>query len=57
MSYKINVNIIVAHCNGGGIGKDGNIPWKLPRDMKYFKGLTTDIYNDDGNLLLQQSLS
>ena len=51
MSYKINVNIIVAHCNGGGIGKDGNIPWKLPRDMKYFKGLTTDTYNDDGNLI------
>ena len=51
MSEKINVNIIVAHCNGGGIGKDGNIPWKLQRDMKYFKGLTTDTYNDDGNLI------
>ena len=50
MSEKINVNIIVAHCNGGGIGKDGNIPWKLPRDMIYFKGLTTDTYNDDGSI-------
>ena len=35
---KINVSIIVAHSNSGGIGINGTIPWKIKKDMAV-KGL------------------
>jgi len=46
VSKKINVNIIVAHCNSGGIGCDNTIPWKIKKDLTYFKGLTSEVMKD-----------
>jgi dihydrofolate reductase len=34
-------SIVVARDTLGGIGKENDIPWRLPGDMKYFKELTT----------------
>jgi len=34
-------SIVVAKDILGGIGKDNDIPWKIPGDMKFFKDLTT----------------
>lgn len=33
--------IIVALANDYAIGRDGDIPWRLPKDFQYFKSLTT----------------
>ena len=46
VSKKINVNMIVAHCNSGGIGCDNTIPWKIKKDLTYFKGLTSEVMKD-----------
>ena len=35
------ITIIVAKSNNGIIGKDGDLPWRLPEDLKRFKKLTT----------------
>ena len=43
---KINVNIVVAHCNSGGIGFENTIPWKIKKDLTYFKGLTSEVMKD-----------
>jgi dihydrofolate reductase / thymidylate synthase len=43
---KFNVNIIVAHCNSGGIGFKNEIPWKIKKDLQYFKDITSDVYKD-----------
>jgi len=40
MSYT-SFDIIVACCNKNGIGKDGVLPWKLKKEMQYFKEITT----------------
>jgi dihydrofolate reductase len=34
-------SVIVAATTSGGIGKDGNLPWRLSKDMQYFKAVTT----------------
>merc|ERR1719230_688699 len=35
------VSVIVATTPKGGIGKDGELPWKIPEDMAHFKRMTT----------------
>ncbi|MDC0036677.1 dihydrofolate reductase [bacterium] len=37
----VAVDIVVAHDNELGIGKDNALLWQLPEDMRYFKTLTT----------------
>ena len=37
----MTITIIVAKSNNGIIGKDGDLPWRLPEDLKRFKRLTT----------------
>ena len=32
---------ILARANGGVIGRDGGLPWRIPADLKRFKALTT----------------
>ena len=34
------MNIVVAACKNGGIGLKNRLPWKLSKEMKYFKELT-----------------
>jgi dihydrofolate reductase len=36
-----NINIIVAASENNCIGKNNDLPWKLPTDLKRFKELTT----------------
>ena len=41
MRYKdLRVSIIVAVARNGVIGRDGALPWRLPRDLTYFKSVT-----------------
>ena len=35
--------IVVALCDGGGIGFKGQLPWKVPADMKHFRQLTSAV--------------
>ncbi len=39
MTQKIT--LIYARAANGVIGKDGDLPWRLPADLKHFKALTT----------------
>tara|TARA_A100001015_G_scaffold317413_1_gene434329 strand:- start:2551 stop:3078 length:528 start_codon:yes stop_codon:yes gene_type:complete len=41
----IPVHIIVALDQSNGIGKDNQIPWHLPADLKYFKDITSTVSN------------
>ena len=40
------ISIIVAMSSNGVIGKDNDLPWKLPTDLKRFKEITS------GNIIL-----
>jgi dihydrofolate reductase len=35
------ISIVVARASNGVIGRDGELPWRLPSDMRYFRELTT----------------
>jgi dihydrofolate reductase len=35
------VQLIGAQCRGGGIGKDGKLPWRLPKEMNFFTRITS----------------
>ena len=37
----MNFSIIAAIDENGGIGKNGNIPWNIANDLKYFQLITT----------------
>ncbi len=39
---KRALEIVVAADELGGIGKSGELPWNLPRDLAFFKRTTTD---------------
>ncbi|XP_061185140.1 bifunctional dihydrofolate reductase-thymidylate synthase-like [Saccostrea echinata] len=45
MSTKLN--LVVAACNNRGIGKDGQLPWRLKKDMEFFKKITTQTKDAD----------
>ena len=40
----MNVSLIVAVSKNGVIGRDGEIPWRLPADMQLFRRLTMGHY-------------
>jgi len=35
------INLVVATTENGVIGKDGEMPWNMPADLKHFKHITT----------------
>ena len=35
------ISLIVAHSSNRVIGIDGQLPWHIPEDLKYFKAITT----------------
>ena len=39
-SSKVQVKMIVAVCQGNGIGKDNNLPWRLKADLAHFAKMT-----------------
>ena len=40
-------NLIVAHSFPKyGIGYQGKLPWRIPKDMEHFKNITTTVSND-----------
>jgi dihydrofolate reductase len=36
----------------GGISKNGNIPWNIPQDTKYFRDVITQKINNKPNLII-----
>jgi dihydrofolate reductase len=40
MTTRPRVSFVVAMDQDGAIGKGGDLPWKLPADMKRFRDLT-----------------
>lgn len=36
----MKVSFVVAMSRAGVIGREGGLPWRLPRDLKHFRGLT-----------------
>jgi dihydrofolate reductase len=46
------MNLIVACCEDGGIGKDNQIPWKLKKDLIRFKKITTNSTNGMKNCVI-----
>jgi dihydrofolate reductase len=47
-------NLIVAICHNNGIGHNGNLPWRIKDDMKYFSKLTKDS-NGENALIMGSS--
>lgn len=37
---RANISLIVATTPGGVIGREGKLPWRLPKDQEYFKKRT-----------------
>jgi dihydrofolate reductase len=37
----VTVSLVAAVARGGVIGRNGNVPWRVPEDMAHFKALTT----------------
>lgn len=37
---SICISLVVAMANNGVIGRDNQLPWHLPEDLKYFKSIT-----------------
>ena len=43
----MKVNLIVAACEGMGIGLNGTLPWRLKEEMKYFSKMTKSVSCSD----------
>lgn len=40
MSRPTDIVLVLARADNGVIGKDGDLPWRLPADLQHFKALT-----------------
>lgn len=48
---RISTNVVVCALQDGGIGCKGKIPWRLAKDMKYFRELTVKYGRRPGEAL------
>ena len=48
----MSFDIVVAADEGHGIGKDGDLPWKLPGDTKFLKRITSEAPEGRRNAVL-----
>lgn len=48
----IDFSIVVAHDESLGIGKDGDMPWHLPKDLAHFKNITTETSGNTPNSVI-----
>ena len=46
MTAKVEINLIVAVCEGMGIGKGNQLPWRLKSEMAYFAKMTQAVSED-----------
>jgi dihydrofolate reductase len=37
---RTQITLVLARADNGVIGKDGDLPWRLPADLKHFKAIT-----------------
>jgi len=37
---NVKIVLVAAHARNGVIGRDGDMPWRLPSDLKHFKAVT-----------------
>lgn len=44
--------VVAASASSYGIGRLGDLPWKIPADMKYFKTLTTEAAEGKQNIVI-----
>ena len=42
MSGRVRIALVVAVAENGVIGRGGQLPWRLPSDLKHFRRLTLD---------------
>ncbi|EIW86745.1 hypothetical protein CONPUDRAFT_95552 [Coniophora puteana RWD-64-598 SS2] len=47
-----NLTLIVAATKTNGIGKNGNLPWRLPKEMKYFARVTSGAPEGFSNMVI-----
>ena len=36
----VKIVLVAAHARNGVIGRDGDMPWRLPSDLRHFKAAT-----------------
>ena len=50
---SVKLNLIVAVCEGGGIGAGGSLPWRLKTELRYFARMTkTTVDKEKRNAVL-----
>ncbi|XP_046328939.2 dihydrofolate reductase-like [Haliotis rufescens] len=49
---EFRLKLVVAACKNGGIGKDGQLPWKLKKDMAFFKSITSSSTQNKTNVVI-----
>jgi len=47
---KLYYNLVLAMSINSGIGKGGKLPWNLPTDMKFFKTVTSKVFDENESL-------